>query len=198
MVNLPPLIGLVGAAGAGKDTVAQILEDEFNCWHYSSADPIKEVFIAHFSYGKSDKWKQWACYDHEGKASLHPYIVNDKGDPITNREVLELIGDRLNSLDPLVLVRPMLDIHQKKELTVVDSSTREDDQANFVKNNGGTIIYVQNSAREKEIPTNPHHTAVFWKKFRDGWVINNDGSLDDLRKNVKRVVGLIAAYTDPS
>lgn len=44
----PTLIGITGTKGAGKDTIADLLESEFEYTRYSFADPIKQSLATMF------------------------------------------------------------------------------------------------------------------------------------------------------
>lgn len=200
--TIPPLIGIVGAAGAGKDTVADYLVEEYGCQKYASGDPIKDVAMRHYGMSHED------CYTHRGKASTHAYLrTSDLSDddrrkipngftdrPVLNREVLELIGDKMNALDPLVLMRPMAVQAEKTGRPQVDPCTREKAQAQFIRDRGGVIIYVSCPQAETQVPEDAHHSAVFYKETRYDFVVDNDHATTDfetLRERIDSVVSLM-------
>jgi hypothetical protein len=207
-----PMISLVGAAGAGKDTVADFLVDRYHATKYASGDPIKRLAIE--SYGMTEAM----CFTHEGKAAEHPYLrghrhpetgelfclvddtnaklsqtyVNAFGEvtPVTNREVLEILGDKMCAVDKLVLMRPMVPLHARTGKTVVDVATREEAQAEFVRAHGGVVVYVANQAKEAE--AGAHHSATFFRRTEHDYRLDNDGTLEDLAEAVDTLVQRLA------
>lgn len=188
------MLGFIGAAGCGKDTAAEYLEKQYGTSCYSSADLIKDVFKTYYSEGQTDRWKHWACYTHEGKGSPHPYLLRKDGTRATNREILERIGDGMNSVDSLVLMRGMLTLSEQSNTTcVVDTSTREPSQARFITQNKGKIILIRRTVNEEA--AGEHHTARFWQNWNADFVLDNNTSLDDFYQRLDRLIRLIAAQS---
>jgi hypothetical protein len=208
----PLIIGLVGAAGCGKDTVADALITRGLAFKHSSGDPIKEVFARHYAYGQTPEWADWACYTHEGKDALHPYLMGYNNperaavgerrmslysetypgaepEPLTNREVLEFLGDAMNMVDPLVLMRPMPELAREARKILVDTSTREPAQAEFVRSHEGIIVYV--SRPEAEAKAGAHQTARFYEWcLQEGvidYTIDNSQGLAELDNEIERL-----------
>lgn len=216
-----PMVALVGAAGAGKDTVADLLVERYGALKYASGDPIKRLAVE--SYGMTEAM----CYTHEGKAADHPYLrgwrdrkagallcleddlpsyaasqglavawaldrFRGRADlvPATNREVLEVLGDKMCAVDKLVLMRPMGPLHGRTGKTVVDVATREEAQAAFVRAHGGLVVYVSNPAREAA--AGAHHSATFYERTEHDHVVDNGGTLADLGANVDALVAELA------
>ena len=223
--GLPPMLGLVGAAGAGKDEVASALFDA-GALQYSSGDPIRELAIASYSHGVDRETARWMYYTQEGKKSTHPYLKayfvqstlsldREKWDlvcfedddraveeyhegagyrgplqsaPMTNREVLELLGDKMISADRIVLMRPMLPLAEETGRMIVDTSTREEAQAVFIRSHGGLILYVRNPVAEAKAGT--HQSATFWARTEYSIQLTNDptrNSVQDLRDTAVRL-----------
>lgn len=197
-----PLIGLVGAAGSGKDTAADYLVRQYSLLKYSSSDPIKQVAMRFYGLCADD------CYTQEGKSKEHPYIeayfdpdewIRGKRKlvsfqpapglvraPVTNRELLEQLGDRMLDLDPLVVIRPMLKLHETTGDTVVDSSPRTWDQVNFIRDNGGIIIYVRRPEAENRAGT--HHTATFYRDVQPDFTADNTADLSHLYQQLDDII----------
>jgi len=184
------MIGFIGAAGCGKDTAGNYIAKKYNAIVYSSAASIKEVFSDYYSVDQSPQWKDWACHTHAGKAARHPYL------DATNREVLEFLGDAMNKVDPLVLVRDMPRLAAETKQCVIDTSTREVDQAKFIKEHGGLIILIRRTANEEA--AGDHHTAQFWRTYNADYIIDNNTSLEDFYSRIDKTIRLIAAQTGAS
>jgi hypothetical protein len=209
-----PVIGIVGAAGAGKDTIAQYLAEQYDAIAYSSGDPIREVMMLYYLSGLDDERKYWSVYTHAGKASVHPYLKgwfyklpDGYGEQfisfehetcelryregvylrsLTVREVMEIVGDKMCAVDPYVLMRPMLDRHRETGATIIDTSTREEKQAEFVRSNGGVIIYCRNTAAEAK--AGAHHSATFYLRTGHDFRVENNGAFDELYHQLDEVV----------
>lgn len=195
-----PLIGIVGAAGAGKtEEVSRYLSEHYHTVEYSSADPIKDIFQKYYAHGMTEGEKYAACYTQEGKASPHPYLTagdvefvrkttdaSKLGEPVINRQVLEAIGDGVNRVDSLVLMRQMLTEHRQTGRTMVDSSTREEAQSGFIRDNGGIIVYVKRDVAEAK--AGGHHTQTFYQRTAHDYVLDNNGTIAELREQIDELV----------
>ena len=177
--NDPLWIGVVGAAGAGKDLFAEVIAEAWNVHVPYLAAPIKEVGMEYYRMTRGD------CYTHEGKASEHEYMTFDDGTPMTNRNVLEQIGDKLQELDPLVLIR-----HAEQEIKELDTTPdlvvmpdlRTEPQADFIRDRGGMIVYVQRDEKEEEAENaqgdDAHHTKTFYDRTDWDIKVENNKSIE--------------------
>lgn len=68
MLYPPPIIGITGAAGSGKDTLASHLVERHGYVRYSCADPIKDMLNARFGwkpeYWDDRTWKERPARQH--------------------------------------------------------------------------------------------------------------------------------------
>lgn len=90
------LIGLAGAAGAGKDTIATLMVvDDWE--HVAFADPLKDICVRHLGLSKDD------VYTQEGKMKFNDFWG------MTNREILQKVGTEAmrNGFDKDVWVKIM-------------------------------------------------------------------------------------------
>lgn len=188
-------MALIGAAGAGKDTVGLYLHALHGAALYSTSDIIKQVFRTHYAHGQTEDWKVWATETQEGKASPHPYLTHDGTRPKLIREVLEDLGDVLQQVDPFVLVRPIIDARAATGRMVVDTSTRTTWQARYLKDRGGIVVLVSNKKAEEQ--AGKHHTARFWQTFKADFVVNNNGTLQELYDDIERVLLIHSRLHDP-
>src|SRR5690606_13926113 len=104
-------------------------------------------------------------YSGEGKASDHHYLKHENGEPISWRYLLEQIGDKLQEIDPLVLLRFVDKQVDHPYLVVPD--LRTEPQAQWIRSRGGIIVYVKRDEAEarawKEMEgPEAHHTKVFF------------------------------------
>jgi hypothetical protein len=213
-----PYIGIIGAPGAGKDEVGAVLADALpDARVHSSAEPVKEVFRNQYCVGLSDSYKEWASYTQEGKASNHPYItwedvaplvrwsktedlsLHDPDDPVQVRTLQRLIGHALIAMDRLVLMRPIEPLHKRTGSTIIDASTRTIEQATFITDRGGIIIYVCRPEKEEEAfasTDDPHE--LFWANAPHSIRLNNTGTLDELHENTRRLAERLSKSAGPA
>jgi hypothetical protein len=196
----PLWIGLVGAAQAGKTTVADRLGEFYVTTSPYLAKPIKGIAQRYYGMSEVD------CYSQEGKSKEHSYMTFEDGTAMTNRQVLEQVGDKLQELDPLVLLRAAESRLEKEEkLRLTDNSPgldpevvlfpdlRTEPQADFIRDHGGIVVYVaRDHAEEKaEAIKDAHHTKTFYNRTEHDLMIDNNGGLEQLWDEVYRLVSAI-------
>ena len=147
------LIGLVGFAGSGKDTVGNILRDKFGYQKYSFAGPLKDIVSILFSWDREllegsteesriwretpDKW--WT--EKLGWKSKH-------GKDFTPRICLQYFGTDLlrNHFDEniwiTVMERYVMDVIKNGNKIVI-TDCRFNNEIKAIKNNSGEIIRVR-------------------------------------------------------
>jgi hypothetical protein len=182
----PLLVGVVGAANAGKDTLADAIVDEHpsKFMNVSLSTAIKNVGMEYFGM------QTWHCFTSDGKEENHPYLTHEDGTPMKNRHVLEIIGDKLQEIDPLVLIRAAKQRIQGTPQAVFFTDLRTEPQAQFIRDEGGIIVYVQRDDAEKVAESadkENHHTKTFYKRTEPDFVIENNGSLENFRATVKNL-----------
>jgi hypothetical protein len=188
----PLWIGIVGAAQAGKDTLARSIREEVPSRFHTPylARPIKQIGQEYYGMSERD------CHTAEGKSEDHDFLTHEDGTPMTNRKVLELIGDKLQELDPLVLLR-----YVQKEVDrfseggnlqgVFLPDLRTEPQARFIREQGGIVVYVQRDeaeeAAESADENEQHHTKTFYKHTDPDIRVENNGSLYSFKQTVKHL-----------
>jgi len=198
MVYRPSYIGFTGAPGAGKDTAASVFVNNGDALNHSSSEAIKDVFVRNYCVGIPEEKAEWMCRTHEGKASTHPYLTwgsvsellrlqgkdlstVNPNEPIENRTFLRLLGHALIALDPVFLMRPMEKRHQETGKTIIDGGVRAEEQAQFLWDRGGVLIYVKRPEKEAETlaaTDDPHE--LYWNNCSPDYTIENTGSVEDL------------------
>lgn len=199
------VIGLIGAVGSGKDTIAEYLSETKWYDRYAYASKVKDVAAIVFSWnremleGTTPKSRKW-------REEIDPYWN------ITPRQALQKIGTEMfrNHLDPDVWVKALV-----RELEVVSNSRkvvitdcRFVNEVNAVKDMGGVIIYVQrgsepewidkaiNALNDPESPdhqyfknNNIHYTdwSIYALKSQADYIIKNDGTFDELYDAVDKL-----------
>lgn len=155
---VPPLVGLCGFAGAGKDVVAGLLGEMFGFCRVAFADPIREI-------ASRVGWD--GVKDDGGRRLLQGLGVG----------VREVVGEDV-----------WLDVARDSicELSspVVVSDCRFPNEIGMVRELGGVVVRVD---RPGVGPVNGHVSETAWNGVVPDFVVVNAGTVDGLRPDVSRV-----------
>ena len=186
------IIGLIGVAGSGKTTAANIIAEHFNpCLTVSFAGKLKRTCSKVFNVPLNDFEDRKAKEDlHEDRYILLSDIVNifsefgvDAHDTKllqmagtrynSNRELLQIVGtDILRAHDP--------DIHTKTiypidSMVLLVPDVRFANEAKYLDDHRAYLVYIQNSSAESKVTDSSH------KSERE--------ILEDTRKYATHVIG---------
>jgi hypothetical protein len=169
------LIAVAGAAGAGKDTAATILRDNFGFSTYAFASPIKAALCAMFG------WDPALMDNRVWKETTIPDIGKSP------REMMQTLGtewgrELVNQRLWLLLARRNIEAAKAAGLPgLVLTDCRFKNEAEFVHEHGGKVIELRRrrldavAAHVSERPLDPHLVDLR---------INNDGSIADLGEHM--------------
>lgn len=164
------LIGLIGRARVGKDTVAHYLTRQYNFSHIAFADPMKEMLETAF-----------------GGINFHD---GDREQPIdwlgkSPRQLLQTLGTEWgrNCIHPDIWT---LIAEQKIEAatqSIVISDVRFHNEADMILKHGGELWHIQRDTTEK---INTHVSEqCSWDTYQTK-TIENNGSLEELYLKVEQ------------
>jgi len=206
------LIGVVGLIGSGKGAVAEYLVNSKRFKKLSFADPVKDAAAGIFGWnramlqGDTPESRAW----REEKDEYWSKVLER---PFSPRIALQEIGTEVgrNYFHPDIWLRTL----EKKILDDVGHSNYVIDDCRFsneialIKSMGGRIVLVERGERPEwwevaanqndEVPDAPRmeklHRTIHpseWKwiskaTFEDVVNIRNDGTLDDLQKQVDAI-----------
>jgi hypothetical protein len=108
------LVGLSGAAGAGKSVAASYLHDRYGFTIISMADPMKRIcadlfgFTQHQLYGPSS-----------ARSEPHARICRPGGEPLTARYALQTLGDWGKTCAPFVWLDAAMSLADKHDRVVI-------------------------------------------------------------------------------
>lgn len=189
------LIGLMGKAGSGKDTVADYLKNNHNCVTYTFAEPIKEITRTLF------------LFDDEQLYGSKKEII-DKRWGVTPRETWQQIGTNIMQfaiygyLPGLINNVPMRQfwvyhfrMWYKKfssapdntGKTIIITDIRFPHEANIVKELGGQLIQIVRPDLDLSDIKYVHSSETESEKIKPDIVINNNDTLEKLYDNVKEI-----------
>lgn len=164
------LIGIAGAAGAGKDTMANYLVANHHYIKDSFAWPIYNGVNAMFGW-TMDQWQ-----DREWKEAIVP------GFSFTRRQLLQNLGTqwRESMGDPMLWAK-LLEKRCGPELlqTTVIADVRFAPEQDWIKANGGVVIEILRSDLQK-ISASDHKSENSLDNSKVDYVFANEGPIDML------------------
>ena len=181
------LIGLVGKAGSGKDTLAD--EIAADGWEkVAFADSLKRMCIDYLGLSHDD------AYTQEGKMRMNPHWG------MTNRTILQKVGtDAMrNGFDKDVWVkilqiriRRMLDEGRK----VVITDCRFDNEAQMVEDMGGLVVEVVRDSQSRNLSSveQQHASEEPVSRRYVAFTVDNNGEFSMLRSLFAVELGLFCS-----
>lgn len=207
------LIGITGKAGAGKDTVGDIIADKLGFYTYSFASPIYDLVqewlsLDPFYFSRENKEKDFCFrvqdlpnlgfldqliyykFKHAGVTTEQAFDVSSEigrllceGREYTSgcevvcfniRETLQVVGTEgfrnIIKDDFWVSIAPCVN--------VVIRDIRFDNEAEFIRNNGGKVISVVRD--NQDIPNSEHASEGGISESLIDIKIHNNGSKEEL------------------
>ena len=197
------IIGLVGFAGSGKDTIANILAIDFRFKKLAFADPLKDAAAIIFD---------WPRYLLEGdtepsrafRERPDPYWSEKLGKPFTPRMALQQLGTegcRNVFHDDIWVLNLEKRITQHEKVVVTD--VRFPNEIDSIIRQGGKIVRIKRGPEPVWYETAYEHMQIgkygMYNKYpyvhvsEWAWIgnenihmtIENDGSLVDLKRKVQ-------------
>lgn len=191
-------IAICGKANTGKNTLANLLDQEvFTQKHHTDnpykavfmafADPIKEIVLTMFPQAKKD-----CLY---GPSALRSEVISEafKGDqPLTYRQALIDIGTHAREYNDLVWIQNFQNryekIRTKNTKLVIVTDVRFRNEFDHLKKEG---FYQIRLYRETGLPTINHVSETQQNTIADDefdYVLHNNRTLDYLKDEVKKII----------
>ena len=204
------IIGITGFIGSGKDTVANMFVER-GCIHDSFAAPVKDVCASIFGWPR-ELLEGDTLESRDFREIPDMFWTNKLGVPnFTPRLALQLLGTEVlrNHFDQDIWLNS-LEYRMRKQnenspCTVV-SDARFRNELDLIKNMGGVVIWVQRGELPEwyETASQAHSNVVCrkimttkykdvhesewnWAGYNVDYVINNNGTLEDLEKQVENI-----------
>ena len=183
------IIGLVGFIGSGKGTVGDILVREQGYHKFAFADALKDAVASMFLWPRG-------LLEGDSNASrafrerVDVWWSHKFGYEVTPRLILQKFGTE--ACREGIHDNIWIHILEKKIQgydDVVISDVRFPNEIDFVRSAGGLIIRVKRG----DDPTpdelsKMHISETAWNKYDPDFVIHNEGTIDDLKENVKNIL----------
>lgn len=195
------IIGIIGKAGAGKDTVAEMIIEEYSISKTNVSDSkIKRpVSYRPFNIAKFADGLKRSCAaitglqsDYFYDRSNYGYVIYSLG--ITVRELMQKVGTGLReTVDKDIWVKTAL-MKCAQNLNYVFTDVRFPNEVEAIRNLGGMIIHIirndyeDESLKSEESKNHISETALDNYPINANITVLNNGDLEDLRKMVKQIV----------
>lgn len=166
------LLALAGAAGSGKDSIADILVSEFNYAKLSFATPLRSLALLNPEYARS--------------LDMHGGYENAKRNDPKVREYLIALGEGIRSFEPDYFANALaaqLDTISHGNVVITD--LRKENEYAVLHDWGFVFAHVRREGTYEE--------GLDWIESEgalspEGWItINNGGSLDQLKHGVRQL-----------
>ena len=202
------IIGVCGFIGSGKDTVADYLVNFHEFRRESYANTLKDAIAAVFGWdrtmleGRTKQAREW-------REQIDPWWAERLGMPnLTPRWVLQYWGTEVcrQGFHDDIWIASLENKLRNSRDNVVISDCRFPNEITAIRNQGGTIVWVQRGelpswhimaakanqgdtfAAEKLKALGVHASESSWVGTRFDAVLDNNGSLEDLFKQVKSLL----------
>ena len=175
------LIGLTGKARSGKDSIAEILFEHYGFTRIAFADPVKLAAQKIFALSNAQTWND------DMKEVVIPYW------DLTPRQMFQKVGDATKAQfgDGVWMKRWYLGYDMLKDSDdIVVPDCRYDLEASGVRSLGGIIVRVVRPEEGLDGDVSLHSSESGLSLAVD-YTINNNGTLDDLRNQVAKLIQLI-------
>lgn len=182
------LIGVTGRtgsgdiAGCGKDTVAEMIQEEIGGTVYGFADPLYEMIRVGFGIdGKSPEWQ-----DRAKKSAPIDWLSKNNRD-ISLRTLLETLGTEWgrNIIADNLWTRLARQAMIKSPKGLIIRDLRFQNEVDWIRWEGGTIVYVIRPNYNVSGATKNHPSNVPLPDSCADFIISNDSTLEELRKKIK-------------
>ena len=199
------IISVSGAIGSGKDTIAQIIQEitPYHKWEIQKwAGKLKTIGELISGIPK-EKFE-----DQEFKYTNLPAMWDKDGEPMTVRDLLQLLGTEAmrNGLHENVWVNALMSDYTPNHYLIgaatrhlddatplypnwIITDTRFPNELEAAKTRNGISIKVHRPGSKSDAKQAQHASETALNNVTDwDYVISNDGDLDDLRNKVYEVL----------
>jgi hypothetical protein len=183
------IIGLVGFIGSGKGTVGDTLVREHGYHQFAFADALKDAVAQIFVWPRG-------LLEGDSNASrafrerVDPWWSYKFGYEVTPRLILQKFGTeacREGIADNIWIAALEKRIQGYDDVVITD--VRFPNEINFVRSVGGLIVRVKRGEDpSKEEISRMHISETAWNDYDPDFVIHNEGTIDDLKENVKIIL----------
>lgn len=191
------VLGLMGAAGAGKDSVASIVLRDLGGERYAFADPLRAEVAAAFGVDPwsfsdraakerpHDALRPSTCADTAFAALCHQLRPYRTDDPLSPRQALQWWGTEYRRAQHpdywLVRASERAAVAATRSRLLAVTDVRYPNEAAWIRSRGGVLWRVDREVADVAA----HDSERAWRSIDVDAVIRNDGTLDELERLVR-------------
>jgi len=187
------LIAICGFQGSGKDTLANILIENYGYTKVSFGGILKDIVSIIFNWDR-DLLEGITIKSREWRETVDNWWANRLDIPnLTPRYILQHIGTDIlrNKFHPDIWVAALeRKLYNKCGIVITDC--RFQNEIEMVKKLDGKLINIYKGiipswfGKEDEFPKDMHSSEVIWTKSTFDKTIENNGSISDLKINISK------------
>lgn len=173
-MSLPKLIGITGKARSGKDTAGKFLIDTYEYYRFAFADPLKKACAEMFGIPLNH------FYDDDLKELVNPFWG------ISPRVMAQKLGTdcgREIFFDDIWIRRAEMELKNHKYVVITD--VRFENEAEFIRSNGGVLIHIQRDGAQQ---VNAHKSENGVAVADTDYTVFNNWSIDKLYESIDVVL----------
>lgn len=170
-----------GVAGAGKDTVAEMIQKETGYLNYGLADPLYAMVKAGFMIdGKTEEWQ-----NRERKKSKIDWLSSDENE-VSLRYLLETLGTEWgrDMVCKDLWLRIAFQVIKKEERGVIIRDIRFQNEVDWLDSVGGILVHIIRPNYVSKDASKNHVSNQLLDIREKDVTIMNDSSLEVLQKRV--------------
>lgn len=181
------LIGLTGAAGCGKDTLAQGLV-QYGYETDKFAAPIYDAVNAMFGWGPAN----WL--NREWKEKPIPWLTGFGGAKVSPRILLQTLGTEWgrDRIDEDIWLKIAQKKHERAWRTII-TDLRFDNEAQWIRDEGGLVFEIVRSGHDKISESSHASESGVSSDLISAYIINDDlpsKMIEDARRIIWASSGL--------
>jgi len=177
----PMIIGIQGLAGAGKSTMASILQRELGFIEYAFANPLKEACKALFGLNKEQLYgDQKEVEDPTWKVTPR-YILQRFGTEIIRQHLFKELPKLHHESSSLFIELAQKFINSHMESNIIFSDVRFEDEALLVVENGGILFRI---VRDSCVADTHSSARAKLEGPYEEIVILNNGTLEQFQSTI--------------
>ncbi len=183
------IVGISGKIGSGKSTIA---EEFKKCGFYldAFANSVKDVSNLIFGFDRN-KLEGISKEDRIWRETPDERYSNLLGKNFSPRDSLILIGTTFgrNQIHQNVWIETVFNRHLSNQNLLI-TDVRFPNEYESVKKRGGVLIRI-NRPTPKHNSTSAHESECALDNYNFDYVINNDGTLEELIEKTKNIINQI-------
>lgn len=181
-----PLVGVMGRARSGKDTLAGVLVNEFGFTKRGFADPLREAMLALDPIVGHEPGEPGALVRPVRYADALRRVGYERTKDLypEARALLQRLGtDSIRALDEGFWARIAEDRIRTRTEPLIFTDVRFLNEANLIREYGGYLIRVVRPDLPESAELHASETAL--DDYPANLIVTNDGTLEALRRTVR-------------